>query len=128
MRRLTKIICTLGPTSGTPEQIEALARNGMNIARINMSHGTWEQHQKTIQIVKSLNKKFAREGKTPSCIGILLDTKGAEVRTSVVKTPLKIAKDELVVFSPHAIPGEKKQVIIVQHKAFAQDAVQAALQ
>ncbi len=122
MRRLTKIICTLGPTAGTPKQIEALARGGMNIARINLSHGTWEQHRKTIRIVQSINKKLALSGKYPSCIAILLDTKGAEVRTGIVSSPLKIRRGELVVFSPHPRPAEKRTVVIVNHKAFAKDA------
>lgn len=125
MRRLTKIICTLGPTACTPAQIAALARGGMNIARINLAHGTWPEHRKTIRIVKALNRKLAASGKTPSCVGILLDTKGAEVRTGVVDAALRIRKGELVVFSPRQLPNEKLQVIIVNHKTFAKDAKQA---
>ena len=53
MRRLTKIICTLGPTAGTPRQIAALAKGGMNVARINLSHGTWNEHRTTIRMVKA---------------------------------------------------------------------------
>ncbi len=122
MRRLTKIICTLGPTAKTPQQIEALARGGMNIARINLAHGTWDEHRKTIHLVQALNKKLATKGKWPSCIAILLDTKGAEVRTGVVNVPLKIRRGELVVFSPHPRPKEKMKVVIVSHKGFAKDA------
>lgn len=122
MRRLTKIICTLGPTAKTPQQIEALARAGMNVARINLSHGNWEEHKKTIRTVKAVNKKLAASGKLPSAIAILLDTKGAEVRTGSVATPLKIRKGEVVVFSPNQLPKEKKQVVIVDYKGFSKDA------
>ncbi len=122
MRRLTKIICTLGPTAGTARQIEALARAGMNVARINLSHGNWEQHKKTIRLVKALNRKLAAQGKLPSSVAILLDTKGAEVRTGIVEVPLKIKRGELVVFSPKPRPKEKRQVVIVDYKGFARDA------
>ncbi len=122
MMRLTKIICTLGPTAKTPQQIAALARAGMNIARINLAHGTWDEHRKVIRIVKALNRTLMRKGKLPSCVAILLDTKGAEVRTSIVKEPLKIRKGERVVFSPKALPKERMQVVIVNHKGFSKDA------
>ncbi len=125
MRRLTKIICTLGPTAGTPSRITALARGGMNVARINLSHGTWNDHRKTIRMVKALNRSLAGRRKLPSPIGILLDTKGAEVRTGTVKVPVKIKRDELVVFSHHPCPGEPKQVVIVDHRKFSTDVRQA---
>ncbi len=127
MRRLTKIICTLGPTAGTPQQIEALARGGMNVARINLSHGNLDQHRKTIRMVKALNKKLAKEGAMPSCVGILLDTMGAEVRTGTVTVPLTIKRGELVVFSPKALPKIKNQVITVDHKEFAKDVQDAEM-
>lgn len=122
MRRLTKIICTLGPTAKTPQQIAALARGGMNIARINLAHGTWDEHRRTIRLVQALNRKLAANGGWPPCVAILLDTKGAEVRTGVVAVPLKIRRGELVVFSPHPRPAEKRKVVIVNHKGFAKDA------
>lgn len=125
MHRLTKIICTLGPTAGTPARIAAMAKGGMNVARINLSHGTWKDHRKTIRIVKALNRKLAANGTLPSSIGILLDTKGAEVRTGTVKVPLKIRRGELVVFSPRPCPGERKQVVIVDHRKFSNDVRQA---
>ncbi|NOS67132.1 MAG: pyruvate kinase [Candidatus Peribacteraceae bacterium] len=125
MRRLTKIICTLGPTAGTPRLIEALAKGGMSVARINLSHGTWEEHRKTIRIVKALNKTLASRGKLPSGIGILLDTQGAEVRTGKMAVPLKIRRGELVVFSHKPVKNERKQVVIVDHDKFAQDVREA---
>lgn len=123
--RLTKIICTLGPATNTTEAIEKLIAAGMNVARINLSHGTMEEHRGVIRRLKQINEKHARSGKLPTCISILLDTKGAEVRTSTVKTPLSIHHGEEVVFSPHPLPKEKRQVILVDHKGFAKDAQQA---
>ena len=125
MRRLTKIICTWGPSTQTPRQIETLARKGMNILRFNLCHGAWDEHRRTIKIVKALNHKLAAAGKLPSCISMLLDVKGAEVRTGVVAVPLKIRARELVVFSLKPLPREKKQVVIVNHRGFSKDAKQA---
>lgn len=121
----TKIICTLGPACHTEEQVMALARLGMGIARINLSHGTWDEHQETIKLIKRINERLAKDKSIPPCIAILLDTKGAEVRTGVVDTPLQIAKDEEVVFSPHPCPKEKRQVVLVNHEGFAKDVRQA---
>ena len=87
-KRLTKISCTLGPSSSLPEQIAALADAGMNVARINLSHGKREDHEKTISILKKLNENRS----VP--IGIMLDTKGAEIRTGDVQTPIPIKKGD----------------------------------
>ena len=56
MRR-TKIICTIGPKTCQFEKLKALAEAGMNIARLNMSHGDHEWHKKVIRAVKSINEK-----------------------------------------------------------------------
>lgn len=72
--RKTKIVCTLGPSSDTTEKIKELIRCGMNVARLNFSHGTYESHQKTID-----NFKEAR-AMTGKPVALLLDTKGPEIR------------------------------------------------
>lgn len=72
--RKTKIVCTIGPASETPEMIEKLCRAGMNVARLNFSHGTHEDHQKRIDIIKEVRERL----QIP--IAILLDTKGPEFR------------------------------------------------
>ncbi len=122
--RFTKIICTLGPASCTKEQIGALADAGMNIARINFSHGNQEGHGKVIGIVHALNDEYIKKGQ-PRCIGVLLDTKGPEVRTGDVDAPIVIRKGDEVVFSAVPLAGESRPVIIVQHDKFAQDVPQA---
>lgn len=70
----TKIVCTLGFASQTPEVIEQLMDAGMNVARFNFSHGTHESHGKMFRIVEKLRKKKGIP------IATLLDTKGPEVR------------------------------------------------
>jgi len=78
MRR-TKIICTIGPSSQSDEMLAKLADAGMNMARLNFSHGTHEEHLKKIKAIKQLN---ARRG---SYIGIMLDTKGPEIRVATME-------------------------------------------
>ena len=69
-RRKTKIVCTIGPSTSSREMIWKLAEAGMNVARLNMSHGDHASHQKTIDLVKEYNAQF--EDKV---IAIMLDTK-----------------------------------------------------
>ena len=54
--RKTKIVCTLGPASTTYDQIKKMALAGMNVARINMSHGTYEEHQQRVDNVKKVRR------------------------------------------------------------------------
>lgn len=75
----TKIICTIGPSVNTYEMITALVNAGMNIARLNFSHGTHEEHLKVINILKAVRKEL----KIP--LAIMLDTKGPEIRLGKLK-------------------------------------------
>lgn len=77
--RKTKIVCTLGPATDQEEVLEAMVLEGMNVARLNFSHGTYEGHAKNIQRVRELSEKH----KTP--VAVLLDTKGPEIRTGELK-------------------------------------------
>lgn len=70
-RRKTKIVCTIGPSTNTREMIWKLAETGMNVARMNMSHGDHQSHQKVIDLVKEYNAKNT-DG---NVIAIMLDTK-----------------------------------------------------
>lgn len=72
--RKTKIICTIGPTSEDEGVMRELIKNGMNAARLNFSHGDYEEHGKRIDIVKKLRKEITAP------IAIILDTKGPEIR------------------------------------------------
>lgn len=74
----TKIICTIGPSVASFEKILALIQAGMNVARLNFSHGTHEEHKKTIELLKK-----ARE-KTEKPLAIMLDTKGPEIRVGKI--------------------------------------------
>ncbi|MHC1735975.1 MAG: pyruvate kinase [Erysipelotrichaceae bacterium] len=72
--RKTKIICTLGPVSQSTEMVEKLAKAGMNIVRLNFSHGTHEEQGARIDTVREINDRAGYN------LGIMLDTKGPEIR------------------------------------------------
>lgn len=70
VKRKTKIVCTIGPSTNTREMIWKLAEAGMNVARMNMSHGDHASHQKVIDLVKEYNAQSK-----DNVIAIMLDTK-----------------------------------------------------
>ncbi len=78
--RHTKIICTLGPACTDPKTIEAMIRAGMNVARLNFSHATHDEHLQRIQAVREA------EARVGVPVGILLDTRGPELRTGKVES------------------------------------------
>jgi pyruvate kinase len=75
MARRTKIVCTLGPATDSEEQIEALLRAGMNVARLNFSHGTHEEHAATLARVRAV------AGKLDLPVAVLQDLQGPKIRT-----------------------------------------------
>lgn len=75
----TKIVCTLGPASESPEVIEKLAKAGMNIVRMNFSHDIHENHLKRMNLVRQISEK------TGINLGIMLDTKGPEIRCGIME-------------------------------------------
>ena len=72
--RKTKIICTIGPASDDPAIFKAMCLKGLNVARLNFSHGTHEEHQKKIDMIKAVREELNLP------IAIMLDTKGPEYR------------------------------------------------
>ena len=77
--RRTKIICTLGPASSSREVLADMIRAGMNVARVNMSHGTHDSHARTIRLVRSLSEELG------TTVGIMADLQGPKLRTGVMQ-------------------------------------------
>ena len=73
--RKTKVIATIGPASDSLETLKAMIRAGMNVARLNFSHGTHEEHRKRLECLRQAADELSAN------IGIMLDTKGVEIRT-----------------------------------------------
>jgi pyruvate kinase len=89
----TRIICTTGPATESYEMLRKMYDAGMNIVRLNMSHGTHESHAKVIQHIKTLNKKVAFP------IPILLDTQGPEIRTGDLPVDLNLQTGTIISIS-----------------------------
>ncbi len=92
MRR-TKIVCTIGPASESEERLEQLMRAGMNVARLNFSHGTHEQHAIVIERVREIS------GRLGCSVAILQDLQGPKIRTGA----LEGGKPVLLVDGTHII-------------------------
>ena len=113
--RKTKIICTLGPATETPETIRQLIARGADVFRLNMSHA---QHEWVRQIVPRI-RKLSKEASRP--IGILLDTQGPAIRTGPVKTPLDLKKDEIIEFTVRSAKKTQKKSVNVNYAGFVDD-------
>ena len=83
----TKIVCTLGPSTDKEEVLRELIKNGLNVARMNFSHGSHEEHKKRIDLVKKIREELNQP------TGILLDTKGPEIRTGQFELPEVFLED-----------------------------------
>ena len=107
MRR-TKIVCTLGPASDNAAMLKKLVACGMNVARLNFSHGTHESHQKVIDTFKKVRK----ESELP--IALMLDTKGPEIRIKTFKDNQKpiLAENDEFVLTTREIEGDKHAVSV----------------
>ncbi|WP_409327724.1 pyruvate kinase [Staphylococcus pseudoxylosus] len=98
--RKTKIVCTIGPASESEEMLEKLIKAGMNVARLNFSHGDHAEHKARIDTIREVSKRL---GKT---VGILLDTKGPEIRTHNMQNGvIELEKGNEVIVSMTEVEG-----------------------
>ncbi|MCE5038292.1 pyruvate kinase [Staphylococcus auricularis] len=100
--RKTKIVCTIGPASESEEMLEKLMKAGMNVARLNFSHGDHDEHKTRIDRIRKISKKL---GQT---VAILLDTKGPEIRTHNMQNgAIELEKGSEVTVSMTEVEGTK---------------------
>ena len=113
--RKTKIIATLGPVSNSPEMVKKLIETGMNAVRINFSHGSHESHGETINTVKKVREELGMP------IPLILDTKGPEIRTKLLKEePAKLEKGNKFTLTTDDIEGDSTKVSVT-YEDFAKD-------
>ena len=105
--RKTKIVCTIGPASESPEMIEKLCLAGMNVARLNFSHGTHEEHKRRIDIIREVSSRLNLP------VAILLDTKGPEFRIrTFAKGKVTLKAGDTFTFRSDDSVGDKKGVSV----------------
>jgi pyruvate kinase len=111
----TKIVCTIGPASEKEETLRQLFMNGLNVARLNFSHGTYEEHKKRIDTIKSLRDELDLP------IGIMLDTKGPEIRIGTFQEEeIELVDGDSFTLTTREIVGDKTKVQ-VSYKGLPKD-------
>ncbi|KAJ9536893.1 hypothetical protein OSB04_029626 [Centaurea solstitialis] len=116
--RRTKLVCTIGPATSGFEQLEALAVGGMNVARINMCHGTREWHKGVIERVRRLNEEKGY------AVAIMMDTEGSEIHMGDLggASSEKAEDGEVWTFSVRAYDSIRpERAITVNYDGFAED-------
>ena len=113
--RKTKIICTIGPSSENEETLTQMCLAGMNVARLNFSHGTHEEHARKIELIKQVRQKLGLP------IAIMLDTKGPEYRIrTFADGKVTIADGSTFTFTTDEVEGDETRVS-VNYKALHKD-------
>lgn len=106
MRR-TKIVCTIGPASDSVEILKSMILKGMNVARLNFSHGTHEQHAKRLELIRQA------AGEIGTVVGIMLDTKGPEIRTGLLQEDkISLAAGNDLVLTTEEIKGTAERLSV----------------
>ena len=113
--RKTKIICTIGPASENEEVLTQMCLAGMNVARLNFSHGSYPEHERKIALIKQVRQKLDLP------IAIMLDTKGPEYRIKTFATGSVIIQEgQNFTFVAEEIEGDETRVS-VSYKRLAKD-------
>jgi|UniRef100_A0A7V3RDU1 pyruvate kinase len=113
--RKTKIVCTIGPVTMAKENLEALVRAGMNVARLNMSHGTHQEKAQTVDNVREIRKRLGLP------VAVLMDIEGPKLRTGTLKTEyVELKKGAKLVLTTDEILGDESK-ISVSYEGLPQD-------
>jgi pyruvate kinase len=105
MSRRAKIVCTLGPASSSPEQLAALVAAGLDVARLNMSHGTQAGHRHAYQAVRDASDSAGHS------VGVLVDLQGPKIRLGTLATgPVRLSAGQEFTITAEEVPGDSSQV------------------
>lgn len=106
MRR-TKIVCTLGPACASVEVLKEMIKAGMNVARLNFSHGSHEEHAERLRMVRQAASELGVE------IAVMLDTKGPEIRSGLLKTgAIELVAGQKFTLTTEEIEGDAERVSV----------------
>ena len=105
--RKTKVIATIGPACASPETIKAMIRAGMNVARLNFSHGSHDEHRKRLEMVRDVSNELGAN------VAAMIDTKGVEIRTGALSSgPVKLSEGATFELRTGGGPGNAESVAI----------------
>ncbi len=105
MMRKTKIVCTIGPASRVYDVIEKLIRMGMNVARLNFSHGSYKEHLQVIENIRQASLKIGQP------IAILQDLGGPKIRIGkIIKEPIFLKEGSSFILTNRKVPGDEQEV------------------
>lgn len=111
--RKTKIVCTLGPSTDNESVLKQMMIEGMNVARCNFSHGTYDEHKKRMDMVKKLRKEVGKP------VAVLLDTKGPEVRVKDFKEgKVTLEEGQLFTLTAEEVEGTKDKVSVTYNRLY----------
>lgn len=111
--RKTKIVCTLGPATDNEDVLRQMMLAGMNVARCNFSHATYDEHKKRMDMIKKLRKEVGQP------VAILLDTKGPEVRVKNFKEGRVTLEDgQLFTLTADDVEGTKDKVSVTYNRLY----------
>ena len=106
MIRHTKIVCTIGPASDSEEMIAKLIAGGMNVARVNFSHGTHDYHREVIRRLKRVRKVLNKP------VAILQDLQGPKIRIGVIKSGfVQLMPGQEFVLTADAVDGDARHAV-----------------
>jgi pyruvate kinase len=115
INKRTKIVATIGPASNNEETLREMIQAGMNVARINFSHGSQKEHADTIALIR----RIAEEENT--LVAIMGDLQGPKIRLGDLKAPLKIKHGDQVVLTSREKPDQSKGHLPLPHPDFIKD-------
>ena len=110
----TKIVCTIGPASSSPEMIRELILAGMNVARLNFSHGSLDDHRDLINRIRDISEELNQ------VVAIMVDLPGPKIRVGEIENePMMLERNAEVILTTKDVPG-RDYVIPVQYKQIAE--------
>jgi len=102
----TKIVCTLGPASTSEEMIEKMVVAGMDIVRLNFSHGDHEDFKRTFNTVRKISEKYNHQ------VSIICDIQGPKIRTGLMKEPFSVKPGDEIRITPQEVTGTRELIQI----------------